>query len=309
MSKKTSYLLGIILTIIIGTFLYWKLGCCNCKGTKKEKTPIVVEAPKKIELAPFGIKEVNTDLLSNLKSQYVFGNSNFLILDSLMTKPKDVNDASLLIKEYLDKNGEKRFNITGYYSSDEVNNSAYPNLGLARANTVKSFMVKKGVSAKSINTFGELNDELKADANNILYNSIDFNLIDKDDETAKLELEALMKSCEALKSDPLILYFQSGQAAINLSAAQREKFSKITNCVDKLGAKVEVVGHTDNTGDPAKNMELGQGRADFAKGYLVKNGILGGNIDAISKGQTEPISDNATSAGRAKNRRTVVTIK
>lgn len=311
MSKKTSYLLGILLTIIIGTFLHWKFCCttCTAKVEPKEEKTVVIPAPKKIELAPFGIKEVNTDLLDNLKSQYVFDNSNFVIVDSLMTKPEDVNQSSLLIKEYLNENGEKRFNITGYYSSDEVNNSAYPNLGLARANAVKSFMVKKGVSAKSINTFGELNDDLKADAKNIVYNSIDFKLSDKDDETANKELEALMKACEALKEDPLVLYFQTGQSAINLSSAQKEKFAQISNCVDKLGAKVEVVGHTDNTGDPALNMQLGQGRADFAKGYLENNGILSSNIEATSKGPNEPISDNATANGRAKNRRTVVTLK
>jgi len=308
MSKKTSYLLGILLTIIIGTLLYWNLCCKKCKGEEieDENKTVVIPTPKEIELAPFGIKEVNDNLFTKMEEQFNFGKSNFIVSDSL---PKDVNDGVLKIKEYLDENGEKRFNITGYYTSDEVNNSAYPNLGLARANAVKTYMVKKGISPKLINTFGELNDKLSLGANDIIYKAIDFGLADKaDDETAKKELEELMKACEALKSDPLVLYFQTGQAAINLSATQREKFSKITNCVDKLGAKVEVVGHTDNTGDPAKNMELGQGRADFAKGYLVRNGIISSNINATSKGQTEPIRDNSTAEGRAKNRRTVVTI-
>ena len=305
MSKKTRYLLGIILTIIIGTILYLMF-CCNCNNIEKEKKTIALPAPEKIELTPFGIKEVNENLLVKMEEQFNFGKSNFVLSDSL---PKDVNDGVLKIKEYLDANGEKRFNITGYYTSDEVNNSAYPNLGLARANSIKSYMAKKGVSPKLINTFGELNDELASGANDIIYKSIDFGLADYDNDAGKKELEELLKSCEALKSDPLILHFKTGETAISLNVAQKEKFAKITNCVDKLGAKVEVVGHTDNTGDPVSNIAFGQGRADFAKGYLVKNGILSSDISAISKGQDDPISDNTTIEGRAKNRRTVVTIK
>jgi len=308
MSKKTIYLLGILLTIIVGTFLYYKL-CCNCKnnGKKKEKVDnkLVIPKSKDAILAPFGIKEVNDNLLVKMEEQFNFGKSNFILSDSLS---KDVNDGVLKIKEYLDENGKKRFNIIGYYSSDEINDSGYPNLGLARASAVKSYMVKKGISPKLIDTFGELNDKLSAGANDIIYKSIDFNLVDKDDDTAKKELEALMEACNALKQDPLVLYFQTGQASINLTKEQREKFSKITNCIDKLGAKIEVVGHTDNTGDPQKNIELGQGRADFAKGYLMRNGILSSDISTSSKGPNEPIGDNNTPEGRAKNRRTVVKI-
>jgi len=307
MSKKTLYLLGILLTIIIGTFLQWKFCCKACNAEKIEKPAVVIPKPKEVQLAPFGIKEVNDNLLVKMQEQFSFSKSNFIVTED--TLPKDVNDGVLKIKEYLDENGEKHFNIVGYYTSDEVNDSAYPNLGLARASAVKKYMVSKGVSAKLINTFGELNDKLKADANNIIYNTIDFSIIDKDELASKTEEEALIKACELLKEDPLVLNFQTNQAAIVLSSEQRTKFARISKCVDKLGAKVKVVGHTDNTGNPDNNVILGQERAEFAKKYLVKNGILSGNVIATSKGQTEPIATNATAEGRAKNRRTVVTIE
>ena len=97
-------------------------------------------------------------------------------------------------------------------------------------------------------------------------------------------------------------------AQINLTAEQRQKIADISHCVDKLGVKIQVVGHTDNTGQADNNMVLGQGRADFAKNYLIRNGILGVNIEATSKGQTQPIADNNTEEGRKENRRTVITI-
>jgi OOP family OmpA-OmpF porin len=58
-----------------------------------------------------------------------------------------------------------------------------------------------------------------------------------------------------------------------------------------------------------KNTQLGQNRADFAKEYLAKNGISADRIISSSKGPDEPIADNATTEGKAKNRRTVVTIQ
>ncbi len=307
MSKKTSYLLGILLTIIVGTFFYLKLCCSTGKIPEKKPNKVVVAPkPQKVVLAPFGIKEVNDQLLLKMEESFAFGKSEFNVTEDLS---KDVNDGALKIKEYLDENGQKRFNIIGYYTSDEENTSAYPNLGLARANAVKGYMSSKGVSINLINTFGQLKDDLALDANNITYKPIDFGLVDQNFEAANKDEEALKLACEALKASPLILYFNTSQASIKLSDSQREKFAKIKNCVDKLGARIEVVGHTDSMGDADKNKVLGQNRADFAKAYLVTNGISASSIDATSKGQIDPIMSNTTAAGRSKNRRTVVTIK
>jgi len=106
-----------------------------------------------------------------------------------------------------------------------------------------------------------------------------------------------------------VLHFNTGQAAINLTAEQRQKIADISRYLDKVdGATCSVVGHTDNTGARATNIQLGQGRADFGKAYLVRNGIPDSKINASSKGPDEPIADNSTETGRAENRRTVITI-
>ncbi|APG65793.1 flagellar motor protein MotB [Tenacibaculum todarodis] len=311
MSKKTSYLLGILLTIIVGTFLYWKLCCSACCGGKtcklnKEKvdSDSVTPDKKAATLWPFSIKDANGDLSFSTKDNFKFNSSNFKILDSVSSS---INDGILNVKEYLDANGKKRFNITGYYTSDEKNPSAFPNLGLARANSVKNHMVSKGISSKLINTFGKLNDEMAPDANGIFHGPLGFDIFTRSEDSSSSD-EALAKACEAIKANPLVLHFNTGQASINLTAEQRQKIADISRCVDKLGAKVQVVGHTDNTGNADNNMVLGQNRADFAKKYLVNNGILSNNINATSKGPNEPIADNATDEGKAKNRRTVVTI-
>ena len=307
MSKKSSYLLGILLTIIIGTFLYWKF-CCKCcnKNSKNKKENVekkVIPNTKEATIWPFSVKDAKGDLSYSTKDNFKFNTSDFKILDSVSSS---VNDGILEVKEYLDANEQKRFNITGFYKSNEDNNSAFPNLGLARANSVKNYMISRGIPANLINTFGKLNDDMVANANGIFHGPLGFDIFTREENTNTDD--ALIKACEAIKANPLVLYFKTGQASINLTEKQRQKIATISNCVDKLGVKVQVVGHTDNTGNANHNMTLGQNRADFAKSYLVRNGILSNNINATSKGQIEPIESNATGEGRAKNRRTVVTI-
>lgn len=73
-------------------------------------------------------------------------------------------------------------------------------------------------------------------------------------------------------------------------------------------AKLILTGHTDNTGTPAKNFVNGQHRAEAFKTALVKKNIPRGRIGCVSKGETEPIADNDTPEGRAKNNRVEIDI-
>ncbi len=68
-------------------------------------------------------------------------------------------------------------------------------------------------------------------------------------------------------------------------------------------ANVAVEGHTDNVGDKAKNLDLSQKRANAVKAYLISKGISETRLTATGYGDTQPIVDNATKAGKAKNRR------
>ena len=67
--------------------------------------------------------------------------------------------------------------------------------------------------------------------------------------------------------------------------------------------KVDVEGHTDNTGARAFNMDLSQRRAQSVVDYLVKKGVSPDRLTAKGYGPDRPIADNGTRVGRAKNRR------
>ena len=67
--------------------------------------------------------------------------------------------------------------------------------------------------------------------------------------------------------------------------------------------EVKIVGHTDNTGSDAINNPLSVRRAESARDYLVARGVAASRISTEGRGSREPIADNATEAGRARNRR------
>jgi outer membrane protein OmpA-like peptidoglycan-associated protein len=68
-----------------------------------------------------------------------------------------------------------------------------------------------------------------------------------------------------------------------------------------------VVGHTDSRGRDAYNQALSERRAASVKDYLVAGGFPAGQIGTVGMGETQPVADNDTDEGRAKNRRVVIT--
>ena len=70
-----------------------------------------------------------------------------------------------------------------------------------------------------------------------------------------------------------------------------------------------VVGHTDSTGPASYNQGLSERRAASVKSYLVGKGLPASAIEASGRGETAPVADNATSSGRAQNRRVEVEVQ
>jgi OOP family OmpA-OmpF porin len=88
--------------------------------------------------------------------------------------------------------------------------------------------------------------------------------------------------------------------------------AKLDDLVGKLKAvNLEVIiaiGHTDNIGTKAYNQKLSVRRAEAVKAYLVSKGIEPNRIYTEGKGLTQPIADNRTAEGRAKNRRVEIEV-
>ncbi len=77
------------------------------------------------------------------------------------------------------------------------------------------------------------------------------------------------------------------------------------------GISLEViiaVGHTDAVGDAAYNQKLSVARSEAVKAYLISKGIESNRVYTEGKGEGQPVADNSTRDGRAKNRRVEIEV-
>lgn len=99
------------------------------------------------------------------------------------------------------------------------------------------------------------------------------------------------------------IYFDSGRGSI-----QSRSYGLLDNIADVLLLhpeikRLRVEGHTDSRGPEATNLQLSQERADSVAKYLTSRKIDASRIEAVGLGESQPIQPNATSVGRAANRR------
>ena len=91
------------------------------------------------------------------------------------------------------------------------------------------------------------------------------------------------------------------------SVLKPEGKAKLDDLASKVkGINLEViiaVGHTDSVGTDAYNQKLSVRRAEAVKAYLVSKGIEKNRVYTEGKGEKQPVADNKTKEGRAKNRR------
>ncbi len=99
------------------------------------------------------------------------------------------------------------------------------------------------------------------------------------------------------------IYYTTNSAELtDASLPVLESFAKWLK--ENPSVKVEIQGHTDNVGNPKDNEALSSNRAFSVKSFLEEMGIAGERIEAKGYGSSRPLADNATEAGRARNRRT-----
>jgi len=107
---------------------------------------------------------------------------------------------------------------------------------------------------------------------------------------------------------PNDISFDVGSAAIKPQL--RAVLDPFVNSLhDDPTARVAIIGHTDNTGSDALNNRLSIERADSVRDYIVTRGVAAGRVETAGRGEREPIADNNSDAGRAKNRRVEIFLR
>ena len=94
-----------------------------------------------------------------------------------------------------------------------------------------------------------------------------------------------------------------------LKPAGKSKLDELVANLNGLNLEVIIaVGHTDSVGSVAYNQKLSVRRAESVKAYLVSKGVEANRVYTEGKGKSQPVADNKTAAGRAKNRRVEIEV-
>lgn len=102
--------------------------------------------------------------------------------------------------------------------------------------------------------------------------------------------------------------FETGKS--NLKATSFKQLDKLALLMErKPELTIQIIGHTDNVGNDAANLQLSKERAASVKKHIVSKGISASRIETDGKGASEPIADNSTDKGKAQNRRTEIRVK
>ncbi len=98
-------------------------------------------------------------------------------------------------------------------------------------------------------------------------------------------------------------------ARIDIKANFTNVLDSVVLVVNEFDKTVlEVAGHTDSVGSDSANLSLSEGRANSVANYLRGKGVKPERLTTIGYGETRPVADNSTDAGRVQNRRVELTL-
>ena len=126
---------------------------------------------------------------------------------------------------------------------------------------------------------------------------------DEEDKCPTIPGVAENNGCPLIKFNASNVQFATGTATLTKGA--KTELNKVVPIMNTQypDIKVTIEGHTDNTGKAETNQKLSESRAAAVKKYLVSKGISADRLTTVGYGAEQPIEDNKTAAGKAKNRR------
>lgn len=304
MNRKILYLLGILLTLLVGTYLYWLFCCKSCFSNPKELSTTTLITTTK-GLFPFEWHDSSSQMVYSSQDNF-----DFLLQDHQLLFPiKDsIRQGISQLQSFLNQHPTKGIEIIGHYGDKEVTPNQNLNIGMARAQSIRDFFIDQGIANHQIIISSQKNVELNK-MKDTLHGPVSFRLLTLGEPLQTNDMEEA-QWIQKLQSSPIRLYSDFNNNQVNLTGDQENTLERIIQYLEKNpDASLQITGHTDNLGDEDINKTLGMQRSLHAKSLMIKRGITADRIITLSAGESQPIADNLTSSGRAQNRRTEITIK
>jgi len=221
------------------------------------------------------------------------------------------------IATYLTENPERALVLTGLYSTTESNDTDFENLGMARAQNIKSSLVAMDAPAGQISTQSAASN-IDRSQDKTIYGNVDFLF------TALSEAgSGGMNSSDAggsssgelsITDGMTILYTGDNLKGDALDAVISDRVKLFAEMAMNYitandGAQLMVTAHTDNEGSESANQRISEAVAQQVRRYFRNNGFASKQVEWKGMGDTDPVASNMDEEGRAENRRIVLTVE
>ncbi len=263
--------------LTIGLFAVWCVLCqqwyvCHIKGVCGE--PVVLPEP-----APASVPDTRP-LVFNWSDPAAITRATFpAYRDSIVRSlPKD-----------------NILEIIGLYFKEETPPKDFPNMGMARASKVKTLFGKELPAEKMLVSSRLVHD--KEGVQEKPFEAVLFHFLVESKEE-KVEIAEV--------ENRIIIHFPFRKAVKEADPKVDQYLDKLSQRLKQTDETVTITGHTDNIGDEQSNIALGRSRAEHIRDILIKKGINKNRITIFSKGESQPLAENNSEAGRRRNRRAVL---
>ncbi len=136
------------------------------------------------------------------------------------------------------------------------------------------------------------------------------------EERARAAIKSLEEIARVKEEQRGIVITLSGAVLFKTNASEllpiaKNKLAAVAKALQETDERRQIVveGHTDSRGSDSFNRKLSRQRADSVRSYLIEKGVPSSRIEAVGKGEDQPLANNRSAEGRANNRRVEIVVK
>jgi len=215
--------------------------------------------------------------------------------------PESTKKAFESLADHLRETPDTRLTLFGIYSPNESNATDFENLGQARADAIRDYLMDLGVPKNKLRVKGGSFGNASF-ANGQMYGGVFFRF-----ENMNESPNAPIVGEEGRSRDlfqPINIYFDINEYDLIMTDDLEAYLNDTKQFLHKnTNAQISITGHTDNKGSGDANLNLSETRARNVKKFMIRSGFDPKRLVIEYKGEEDPLASNKTAETKRKNRR------